>query len=93
MLSSGLSSENILMSSISLVFFALLGSFSLLCLLEKDYTAQIKHAVIGTACIHSWYRTSFFFNSVSILASRIKAQSLADIVIHTKLYTERKRKS
>lgn len=92
MLSSGLSSENILMSSINLIFFTLLVSFSLLCLLEKDYTAQIKHAVIGTACTHSWYRT-FFFNSLSILASRIKEQYLADIVIHTKLYAERKRKN
>ena len=62
------------------------------CLLEKDYTAQIKHAVIGTAGIHSWYRI-VFFNSISILAGRIKEQSQADIVIHTKLYAEQKREN
>jgi len=70
------------------MFFTLLASLLFLsCLLEKDYTAQIKYAVIGTAGIHSWYRI-VFFNSITILASRIGKQSQADIVIHTKFYTE-----
>lgn len=74
-------------------FFNWLASLLFLsCLLEKDYTAQIKHAVIGTAGIHSWYGAGFF-SSVSVLASRIKEQFQADIVIHTKLYAEQKRKN
>lgn len=81
------------MSYLSHRFFTWLASLlSLSCLLEKDYTAHIKHAVIGKAGIHSWYST-VFFNSVSVLASRIKEQSQADIVIHTKLYVEQKRKN